>query len=97
MAQKLARELGLGVGISSGANIIGAIKLKAKLGPDATVVTILPDSNKKYLSTDLVKIEPVKGEYLSTDISFVDYNPISRLTDPVIDSLLKSDTLTYVK
>jgi cysteine synthase A len=87
MAQKIAKELGIGVGISSGANLIGAIKLKAELGPDATIVTLLPDSNKKYLSTDLVKIEPLKDNYLSTAIKFVDYAPINRLSEPVTNGL----------
>lgn len=84
MAQMLARELGLAVGISSGANVIGAIKLKEQLGDDAVVVTILSDSNKKYLSTDLVKEEPVKPGYISTDVVLTDYLPISRLTQPII-------------
>lgn len=79
MAQKLARELGIAVGISSGANIIGAIKLKNQLPNNAVVVTVLPDSNKKYLSTDLVKDEPVKEGYLSTDTVFLRYEPIGRM------------------
>jgi cysteine synthase A len=65
MAQKLAHQLGLAVGISSGANIIGAMKLQNELGSDAFVVTVLSDTNKKYLNTDLMKAEPVKHEYLS--------------------------------
>ena len=48
MAQKLARELGLGVGISSGANLAGAIALQNRMGDDAVVATVFPDSNKKY-------------------------------------------------
>lgn len=79
MAQKLAKELGLAVGISSGANVIGAIKLKEQMGADAVVVTLLSDSNKKYLSTDLVKEEPVKALYISTDTVFTGYQPICRL------------------
>ncbi|GGH63240.1 cysteine synthase A [Filimonas zeae] len=78
MAQKLSQELGLAVGISSGANVIGAIKLQQQLGMDATVVTLLPDSNKKYLSTDLMKQEPVQPGYISTDVTFTDFEPISR-------------------
>lgn len=79
MAQKLSGELGLAVGISSGANIVGAIKLKEMLGDDAVVASILSDSNKKYLSTDLVKNEPIKPGYISTDTEFVGYQSISRL------------------
>jgi cysteine synthase A len=84
MAQKLSRQLGLAVGISSGANVIGAIKLKEQLGGDAVVVTLLCDSNKKYLSTDLVKEEPVKEDYISTHTDFTGYQPISRLNEPII-------------
>ncbi|TJZ54841.1 PLP-dependent cysteine synthase family protein [Sphingobacterium olei] len=84
MAQKLAKELGLAVGISSGANIIGAIKLKEELGDDAVVVTLLCDDNKKYLSTDLVREEPIKPGYVSSDLSFTGYLPISRLEKPLI-------------
>jgi cysteine synthase A len=84
MAQKLSKQLGLAVGISSGANVIGAIKLKEEMGDDAVVVTLLSDSNKKYLSTDLVKDEPVKEEYISTGTEFTGYVPIRRLSQPII-------------
>ena len=65
MAQKLCHALGLAVGISSGANILGAIQLQEELGPDSTVVTVLPDSNKKYLSTGLYHAEPPQDDYLT--------------------------------
>ncbi|WP_437920200.1 PLP-dependent cysteine synthase family protein [Sphingobacterium sp. LRF_L2] len=84
MAQKLAKQLGLAVGISSGANVIGAIKLKEQLGEGATVVTLLCDDNKKYLSTDLVKDEPVREGFISTEINFDGFHPISRLANPLI-------------
>jgi cysteine synthase A len=65
MAQKLAAELGMGVGISSGANFLGALLVQDDLGDDAVVVTVFPDSNKKYLSTDLVRDEPVRPGFLT--------------------------------
>lgn len=65
MAQRLSAELGLGVGISSGANFIGAVKAGMAGG---NVVTIFCDDSKKYLSTDLTKVEPVREGYLSPDI-----------------------------
>ncbi|MDQ0148241.1 PLP-dependent cysteine synthase family protein [Eubacterium multiforme] len=72
MAQKLSKELGLGVGISSGANFIGALKiLLSKKDADSTVVTVFPDDNKKYLTTDLMKKEPIKNAYLSKDINLL--------------------------
>ena len=65
MAKKLATSLGLAVGISSGANLIGAIKLQEKYGFETVITTVFPDCNKKYLSTDLTKDEPVKPHYLT--------------------------------
>jgi cysteine synthase A len=58
MAQKLASDLGLGVGISSGANFLAALEAQTSSAHDAVVVTIFCDSNKKYLSTDLLRDEP---------------------------------------
>jgi cysteine synthase len=87
MAQKLSRQLGLAVGISSGANVIGAIQLAVRLGSGSTVVTLLPDSNKKYLSTDLVKEEPVREGYYSSDTEFIGYQPIARLREPVLSGI----------
>lgn len=80
LAQKLASQLGLAVGISSGANLLGAMRVQADLGADATVVTVFPDSNKKYLSTDLVKTEPVKEGYLAPEVEFLDYYTIGRIS-----------------
>lgn len=87
VAQKLAKELGLAVGISSGANVIGAIILKEEMGSNATVVTLLCDDNKKYLSTGLVCEEPVKENYISTNLKFTTFNPIPRLKASVIDHI----------
>ena len=84
VAQKLAKQLGLAVGISSGANIIGAIKLKEQMGGDATTVTLLPDDNKKYLSTDLMKEEPMKDDYISKELTFTGFSTISRLEKPLL-------------
>jgi len=83
MAQMLARQLGLAVGISSGANVIGAIKTQQKLGANSIVVTMFCDSNKKYLSTDLVKEEAVKDGYLSPDVELESYHPIPRLSKSI--------------
>lgn len=78
MAQKLASCLGLAVGISSGANFLGALIALEKLGKDAIVATVFSDDNKKYLSTDLVRDEPVKAEYLSPHVELFGYQSISR-------------------
>lgn len=71
MAQRMANTFGLGVGISSGANFIGAVDLQNRCGDDCVVVTIFSDCNKKYLSTDLVKEEPIKDNFLSNDIELI--------------------------
>ena len=52
-AKRLAREEGLMCGISSGTNVAAALKLAKKLGPEKTVVTVLPDTAERYFSTPL--------------------------------------------
>lgn len=79
MAQNLASQLGLAVGISSGANFIGALMIQNELGEDSVVVTIFPDDNKKYLSTDLLKNEPIKNHYLSPDVELYSFNGLKRV------------------
>lgn len=85
MAQKLATQLGIGVGISSGANLLGALKVQNMLGKDAVVVTVFPDDNKKYLSTDLLRPEPVKNDFLSTDVDLVSFSSIKRVCHTCCD------------
>jgi len=79
MAQQLASRLGLGVGISSGANFLGALKVQNEIGGNALVVTVFPDSNKKYLSTDLLGQEPVKPEFLSPDVELLGFSAYKRV------------------
>ena len=55
MARRLAREEGLFAGTSSGANVIAAIRVGERLGPAASVATLLVDSGLKYLSTDVYR------------------------------------------
>lgn len=50
MARRLALEEGLLVGVSSGANTLGAMEVARRLGPGHTVVTVLPDRGERYLS-----------------------------------------------
>lgn len=72
MAQMLSKELGLGVGISSGANFIGAIKALNLNNSTSGAITIFADDNKKYISTDLMNKEPSKPEFISSDITLID-------------------------
>jgi cysteine synthase A len=85
MAQLLAHH-GLAVGISSGANVIGALRIQQQLGPKAIVVTVLADSNKKYLSTDLLRVEPVRNGYLAPQIEMLGFESINRVCDMCADS-----------
>jgi cysteine synthase len=55
MARRLAREEGLFAGTSSGANVVAAIRLAERLGPGATVVTLMADSGLKYLNTPVFR------------------------------------------
>jgi cysteine synthase B len=55
MTERLAVEEGLFVGMSSGANVWGAVHVAAELGPDDVVVTILCDRGDRYLSTNLFR------------------------------------------
>ena len=50
MAMRLAREEGIFAGTSTGANVVAALRLTERLGPNATVVTIMCDTGMKYLS-----------------------------------------------
>ena len=52
-SKELASKEGILCGISSGTNVAAAIKLAKKLGPDKTVVTVLPDTAERYFSTPL--------------------------------------------
>ena len=85
MAQKLATELGLGVGISSGANFLGAFRVQEDLGEDAIVVTVFPDDNKKYLSTDLLRDEPMKDGFQAPDIQLMSVRGLKRVCHTCCD------------
>jgi cysteine synthase A len=52
-ARRLAREEGVFAGTSTGGNVATAIEVGRRLGPAATVVTVMGDSGAKYLSTEL--------------------------------------------
>ena len=71
MARKIALELGIGVGISSGANMIASVLAKAKNTKD--IVTVFPDDNKKYLTTDLSKPVDNNPRFISNEIELLDY------------------------
>ena len=69
MSRKIARKLGIGVGISSGANLIGAVLLATKIGKD--VITVFADDNKKYLSTGLSNEMEENEKFISNKIKLI--------------------------
>ena len=75
----------LAVSISSGANVIGALRIQQDLPPAAVVVTILCDSNKKYLSTDLLRSEPVKDGYLTSQVEMLGFDAVNRVCEMCAD------------
>ncbi len=74
MSRRLAKELGLGVGISSGANLIGSILLNEKI--NKPIVTVFADDNKKYLSTDLSKEIDKNNKFISNQITLKSYTTL---------------------
>jgi len=85
MAQKLARELGLAVGISSGANFVAAVLVQDEISDSATVATVFPDDNKKYLSTDLLREEPPRPDYISPNVELRGYSAFKRVCHTCCD------------
>jgi len=71
MSRKIALNLGIGVGISSGANMIASILAKEE--NEGNIVTVFPDDNKKYLSTDLSKPIEENDKFISNKIELLDY------------------------
>ena len=71
MSRKLSRELGLGVGISSGANLLGSVLLNDEIHQN--IVTVFPDDNKKYLSTELSDEINLNTEFISNHIELIGF------------------------
>jgi cysteine synthase A len=77
MSQRLASELGIAVGISSGANLLGALEIAHEQGSDACVATVFCDDNKKYLSTDLCSDEECKEHYCCNQVELLGFQVIA--------------------
>lgn len=71
MSRKLSETLGLGVGVSSGANFLGAVQAWEK-GAD-TVVTVFADDNKKYLSTDYATADTLPPGEMTKDMQLTGF------------------------
>ena len=74
MSRKIAIDLGIGVGISSGANFIGSVLLENEA--DGAVVTVFADDNKKYLSTELSGDIDENTEFISNKIQLISYEEL---------------------
>ena len=85
MAQKLAAELGLGVGISSGANFLAALDAQRRIGLDSITVTVFPDSNKKYLTTALLNFEPVRPHFVAPHVKLLSFRAMNRVCGSCVD------------
>ena len=55
MTRRLAREEDIFAGTSTGANVVAALRVAARLGPSASVATIVVDSGLRYLTTDVFR------------------------------------------
>ena len=77
MSRKLAKNLGIGVGISAGANLIGAI-LQNDIDKNVAV-TVFADDNKKYLSTELKEDIVDDEKYISSKVDLIDYEVIDSM------------------
>jgi cysteine synthase A len=86
MAHMLAEQMELAIGISSGANVVAAIKLKEKMGPTATIVTLLGDRyKKKRQGADLVSEKFIRSGDISAQLTFTGYHILSsRVKEPPI-------------
>lgn len=71
MSRKIALNLGIGVGISSGANMIASVLAKEE--NEGNIVTVFADDNKKYLTTDLSKPLDNNTKFISNQIDILDF------------------------
>lgn len=74
MSRRLSKELGLGVGISSGANFIGSVYLNEFT--KKPTITVFADDSKKYISTDLSNPIITNKEFISNQIKLLNYEVI---------------------
>lgn len=72
MVRMLSEQLGIGVGVSSGANFLGSIMAQDRIGEDSVIVTVFADDNKKYLSTDYSDPQEMKEHYITHDLELLD-------------------------
>ena len=73
MSKRIAKEFGLGIGISSGANFLASV---IKNNDDLKIATVFPDDNKKYITTKLSEEIDENPELISNKIRLIDFEVI---------------------
>jgi len=70
MSKRIAREFGLGIGISSGANFLASVIMD---NDDLKIATVFPDDNKKYITTKLSEDIDENPNLISNKIRLIDF------------------------
>ena len=73
MSKRIAKEFGLGIGISSGANFLASVIVD---NDDLKIATVFPDDNKKYITTKLSEKIDKDSELISNKIKLIDFEVI---------------------
>ena len=73
MSKRIAQELGLGIGISSGANFLASVIMD---NDDLKIATVFPDDNKKYITTKLSEPIDEDPELISNHIKLIGFEVI---------------------
>lgn len=73
MSKIIAKEFGLGIGISSGANFLASVVMD---DDDYKIATVFPDDNKKYITTKLSEEIDENPELISNKIKLIDFSVI---------------------
>lgn len=73
MSKRFAKELGLGIGISSGANFLAGALMN---NDDLKIATVFPDDNKKYITTKLSEEIDENPDLVSNRIKLIDFEVI---------------------
>ena len=73
MSKRIAKEFGLGIGISSGANFLASVIMD---NDDLTIATVFADDNKKYITTKLSEEIDTNPQLISNRIKLIDFDVI---------------------
>ena len=73
MSKRIAKEFGLGIGISSGANFLASVLMDSD---DLRIATVFADDNKKYITTKLSEEIDEDPKLISNKIKLIDFEVI---------------------